>query len=637
MPARRLAILVGIAFVLSPVSSLADPIHHWSQRAGSTSSDLANDIAVDAAGNICVVGTFNGTVNFGGAPLVTAGGSDIFVALFNATGVHQWSKRFGSSDGFDNALAVEMDAAGNVYVTGSYRGTLDFGGGPLSSSGSDDIYLVKLNAAGVHQWSRHFGSTLADVGRDLAIDGSGNVMLAGSFRRTVNFGGGIFTSPSDFSDGFVARFDPNGVHLMSKRWGGDREDQCAGIDVDATGNFVITGKFESTVNFGGGPVVSTSTQNAFVASYGAGGAYKWTHASGPGVSANEGAAIALDATGHIYATGSFDGTVDFGGGPMTTAGDLDVYLVKYHPTGAYIWSQRFGSTEQEFGQGVEVLSDGGVIVSGSFRGSVGFGGGLLTSAGNRDMYYCKYNAAGYHAWSRRAGNTGVDQALALAPFPGNGFVIAGQFQGILNLGGGPLTGAGNNDAFFARFDDDLPLPVLFTSFEAIASAHRVEVRWQLWSDESLESYTLYRGDAGAGQPIAIATGPAEAAGAYVDASVEPGHAYRYEMLVRSAGGDEFRSPVATADVPAIATSLEQNFPNPFNPRTTIAFNLADEGDVVLDVYDVTGKRVASLVDGVKNAGRHTIAFDAAKLSSGVYFYRLTTGNIVAERKMVLLK
>lgn len=138
-----------------------------------------------------------------------------------------------------------------------------------------------------------------------------------------------------------------------------------------------------------------------------------------------------------------------------------------------------------------------------------------------------------------------------------------------------------------------------------------------------------------------------------DASANDDDVYIDEIVwqattsVLSTIGDEPFIAVARRDsgVPTLesstrslpGTSLEQNFPNPFNPRTTIAFNLAAEGNVSLDVYDVAGKRVASLVDGVKSAGHHTIDFDASGLSSGIYFYRLIAGGIVEQKKMVLLK
>lgn len=92
-----------------------------------------------------------------------------------------------------------------------------------------------------------------------------------------------------------------------------------------------------------------------------------------------------------------------------------------------------------------------------------------------------------------------------------------------------------------------------------------------------------------------------------------------------------------ASTRALETGLEQNFPNPFNPRTTIAFTIASEGAVRLDVFDVSGRKVATLVDGVKAAGRHTVDFEASSFSSGIYFYRLNAGGVVSQKKMVLLK
>ncbi len=94
--------------------------------------------------------------------------------------------------------------------------------------------------------------------------------------------------------------------------------------------------------------------------------------------------------------------------------------------------------------------------------------------------------------------------------------------------------------------------------------------------------------------------------------------------------------VAARDADAVA-SLDQNFPNPFNPRTTISFRLTNETDVTLDVFDASGKLVATLVDGPKGAGRHSVEFDASALTSGVYFYRLIAGGMVERKKMVLLK
>ena len=86
-----------------------------------------------------------------------------------------------------------------------------------------------------------------------------------------------------------------------------------------------------------------------------------------------------------------------------------------------------------------------------------------------------------------------------------------------------------------------------------------------------------------------------------------------------------------------AFSLEQNYPNPFNPSTTIRYSLPQTGRVTLKVFDLLGKEVAALVNGVVSAGNHEVRFDASKLSGGVYFYKITTENNVSTKKMILIK
>jgi hypothetical protein len=130
------------------------------------------------------------------------------VAKLAPDGSHLWSKRFGSTGG-DVGNFVTVDSGGNVLVTGYFQGAVDFGGGALTSAGKNDIFLTKLSSVdGSHLWSRSFGSTEDDFGYGLAVDGVDNVLLAGSFKITVDFGGGPFTSQGD-ADIIVAKFIGN--------------------------------------------------------------------------------------------------------------------------------------------------------------------------------------------------------------------------------------------------------------------------------------------------------------------------------------------------------------------------------------------------------------------------------------------
>jgi len=117
--------------------------HLWSKCFGDGSIQIAYAVVDDASGNVIVTGYIEDTVDFGGGALTSAGGWDIFVAKFGSEGAHLWSKRFG--DGSDQAAeAVAVDASGNAMVTGYFDGTVDFGGGALTSAGSFDIFVAKF-------------------------------------------------------------------------------------------------------------------------------------------------------------------------------------------------------------------------------------------------------------------------------------------------------------------------------------------------------------------------------------------------------------------------------------------------------------------------------------------------------------
>jgi len=135
-----------LLFCAFPVYAFDVP-HLWSQVHGSESGDAAQAIAVDANGNVFVTGFFSGTANFGGSDIINPGASYImYIAKYNAAGVHQWSRGYGGMN-TASGLGIKADGAGNVIVTGHFLGTLDFlvGGPPLVSAGNDDIFLVKFN------------------------------------------------------------------------------------------------------------------------------------------------------------------------------------------------------------------------------------------------------------------------------------------------------------------------------------------------------------------------------------------------------------------------------------------------------------------------------------------------------------
>ena len=120
----------------------------WSRGFGDTGNDVGFSVGLDGAGNVFITGEFEGSVDFGGGLLTSAGGRDIFLAKYDTSGTHLWSQRFGDSRG-DQGFGVGVDGTGNVFITGWFQGTVDFGGGPLTSAGSFDIFLAKFGDAPV--------------------------------------------------------------------------------------------------------------------------------------------------------------------------------------------------------------------------------------------------------------------------------------------------------------------------------------------------------------------------------------------------------------------------------------------------------------------------------------------------------
>jgi hypothetical protein len=216
------------------------------------------------------------------------------------------------------------------------------------------------------------------------------VLVTGDFGGTVDFGGGPLTS-AGAGDIFVAMFSGvNGAHLWSQRFGGITGDAGRGIAADGTGNVLVTGYFLGTVDFGGGALTSAGIDDIFVAKFsGVDGAHLWSQRFG-GTSTDVGTGLAADGSGNVLVTGFFSGTVDFGGGPLTTAGGNDIFVAKLSGVdGAHLWSQRFGSTGADVGLGLAADGSGNVLVTGFFQGTVDFGGDVLTSAGGDDIFVLK--------------------------------------------------------------------------------------------------------------------------------------------------------------------------------------------------------------------------------------------------------
>jgi hypothetical protein len=413
----------------------------WARRFGGTSADGGLAVATDASGNLFVAGYFAGTTALGGGSLTSAGGSDVFVAKYTAAGGHLWSKRFGGASD-DMVRGIAIDGNGDVILTGDFNGTADFGGAALTSAGIRDVFLVAVRGMdGAHRWAKRLGSTGDDAGYGVAIDGLDDVVLTGTFQRTVDFGGGAITSTYDAADVFVAKYTAAGQHVWSRGIWGSGTDYANGIALDGSGNLAVTGHFTGKIDFGGGQMTTAGLADVFVAKLSGGdGSHVWSKRFGT-TNDDAGKAVAFDGAGGLAFTGYSRSVIDFGGGPFDQAG---IFLAKLSASGQHLWSRGFGGMQE--GRSIAVDANDHVIVSGLFAGTATCGGTPLVSSGTaNDVFVAKYTPTGGHVWSQRVGGTSGDYGSSIAIGSGGAIVIAGGQAGTGTYVGTSLTSAGSYD------------------------------------------------------------------------------------------------------------------------------------------------------------------------------------------------
>jgi len=368
------------------VKYLATGEHLWSRRIGGVANDRGLSIAVDSSGDVVVSGYCANPVDFGnGVPVSGSTGTDIFVAKYSgASGGYMWAKRFGGESD-DYGYGVAVAANGDIFITGQFQGTVDFGGGPLGSAGSSDIFIAKYTATGAYVWAKRIGGIGSEYGYGIAVDNSGDVIIIGRFSGTLDLGGGAVTCAGGY-DSFIAKYSgANGGYQWSRVFGSTGYDYANGVAVDGSGNVLVTGQFQGTVNFGGSALMSAGSYDIFTAKYsGLTGSHVWSKRFGS-TSSDYGNGIAIDEVGNVIMTGAFYGTVDFGGGPLVSSG-LDVVVAKYTSSGSHMWSKKFGGAINQFGDDVAVNGGSNIAVTGYFENVIDFGYGTHTSIGSYDVF-----------------------------------------------------------------------------------------------------------------------------------------------------------------------------------------------------------------------------------------------------------
>lgn len=436
------------------IASATQPGEHiWSKRFGSTGNDYGKAVKIDSNGNVVTAGYFGGSaVDFGGGLLTNTGSSSLYMAQYNAQGTHLWSKALGGAAGSSVQLqSIAIDGNDDIVATGFFTSSVNFGGGTLTSAGIADIFIAKYSGVdGTHLWSKRIGSTDHDTGAAIAVDGSENILVTGTFRGTADFGGVTLTGYYMSLETFVAKYTSSGALVWAKRFTNNSADEGRAIATDAGGNVFVTGDFNSKIDFGGGLFTTADSQDIFVVKLSPAGAHLWSKQFG-GPGQDFGFGITVDGSGNAVITGQFGYLADFGNGSVSA--QKDIFLGKYAgANGAHLWSRTIGGVGEDSGRQVTVNDNGNIALTGTFSYAVNFGGGSVTSQSNSlDMFVAEYAGAdGAYLWVNDFKCTGYDWGFSVAYDSDSTLVATGFFSDSVNAGGGALPSAGAVDSVLAK-------------------------------------------------------------------------------------------------------------------------------------------------------------------------------------------
>jgi Beta-propeller repeat len=380
----------------------------WTRQIGTAELDWGIGVAADHAGNTYIIGDTRGSL---GGP--SAGAGDIFLSRYDASGAVLWTRQLGTSRN-DYAGGVAVDSTGGVYITGTTRSL----GGP--GRGSSDVFLARFSASGTLLWLRQIGTSQPEAARAVAVDSEDNAYITG--QTTGDFGG----PSAGGNDAFLAKFNASGGLLWTSQTGTPMFEDAFGVAVDSDGNAYISGQ-----TWGSLGAQNAGEFDAFLVKFGAQGDLLWKRQAGT-ISHEHGYSVAVDSAGNAYMAGATGGDL---GGP--SAGQWDVFLAKYSPSGTLLRMHQFGTGFSEIGYGLALDSEDSAYITGSYG---------IHNVRDQDVFLSKIDVSGELLWTRRIRSNADDIGTGVTvDGAGNAYVIGRTEGGI----GGPSMGSW--DVFLAKY------------------------------------------------------------------------------------------------------------------------------------------------------------------------------------------
>ncbi|MCC6866248.1 MAG: SBBP repeat-containing protein [Ignavibacteria bacterium] len=499
---------------------------------------------------------------------------DYATIKFGEDGDYIWAVRYdGPGHNLDHASAITIDNSGNVYVTGWSRSG--------SSYGTEDYCTIKYNNHGQQLWAARFDGAVGndcyyyDYANAIYVDEFGNVYVTGESWGNDDLNGDYLT----------LKYNSNGNLQWAKRYNGSssKNDFASSIAVDPSGNVYVTGASQ---------MQSKGYDYATIKYYSSGSQQWFKRYDGPAYLDDKACELKVDAFGNVYVTGSSHGG----------SSKLDYVTIKYNTAGTQQWLTRYNNSavnDTDAATGLDLDVYRNVYVTGYSKSS---------GAASYDYVTIKYSGFdGSQVWNNR-----LNKGLSDKPWDIK----------VLNKSCGAMGDNINSGVG----EPDIPCWDIFvyvtgesktsagTDFLTVSYKESGNERWQI-------SFN--------GPPNGNDAAYCIAAKSF------------YPVIYL---GGSFANDYGIIGISELSRTLSSNgkqgsynYPNPFNPSTTINYYVPKESNVKISIYDILGRTVAELVNEKKAEGQYNVVFNASALNSGIYFYRFKTDYSDETKKIVLIK
>jgi hypothetical protein len=563
------------------------PSIQWQKTFGGTQFDQVESVIQTFDGGFAAAGIATST---NGNVTGNHGFGDFWIIKMNAAGTLLWQKSYGGSAD-EGAFSIAQTSDSGFVVAGS---STSVNGNVTLNHGLNDYWIIKLNSAGVLQWQKSFGGSSVDIAYDIHQTSDLGFIIGG---YTISNDGDV-TGNHGFEDYWIVKLNSTGVLQWQKTFGGSMDERAYSIQQTTDGGYVAGGYTKST---DGDVTGNHGDYDYWIVKLTSTGTLQWQKTLG-GTSMDQNKTVQQTSDGG-YITAGFTASVN--GDVTVNHGFEDLWIVKLSSTGALQWQKSLGGSGVDQAYQIKQLSNGGYVVGGS---SYSLNGDVTGNHGGYDDWIVRTDNVGNIIWQKSLGGSSVEEAYSISPTTNNGYIVAG---GTLSNDGDVTGNHGDFDYWIVKLNETSnPLPVELLSFEGINSKNKNILKWSTASETNSDYFELERRSKDEDFKTVFHTngqGTTSSVNSYYYEDDEITHGEVYYYRLRQV---DFNGSIGYSHIIEVKTS-EKNIaltisPNPFSASTNIIYELNENSNVVLEVYNSSGQKISTLYNSKQEKGKYSL-------------------------------